>query len=118
MKVKLVRTVKRRGDLTQEQFKEYWLTQHAKLEQQVVSSTPGREKIVVSFPLETIEGVEPPWDGMVEVYFESMEAVRKPASVDLRQRLLDDEANFIDLTESRIHVLTEEHLVASRLDGR
>ncbi len=48
--VKAVIFIKRRKDLTREQFKEYWLTKHIKLEQENVEKNPVR-KIVASFVL-------------------------------------------------------------------
>src|SRR5437870_3323885 len=49
-KVKIVRTVYRRRDLTHQQFKDYWLKNHAKLEDRVIAESPV-QKIVATFAL-------------------------------------------------------------------
>jgi hypothetical protein len=60
--IKVVRFVKRRKDLTREEFKAYWLNKHSQLEKMVMEKTPMR-KIVASFATgELIGGKEPPFD--------------------------------------------------------
>ena len=64
-KIKIVRTVYRRRDLTHQQFKDYWLKNHAKLEDRVIAESPV-QKIVATFALPE-RGRDPAFDGMVEL---------------------------------------------------
>ena len=83
--VKVIRFIKRRKDLTHEQFKAYWLNRHSQLEKMVMEQTPIR-KIVASFPTgEMIGGKEPPFDGMVELYFDGVDDMRAMFAGEFRR---------------------------------
>ncbi len=109
--VKAVILIKRRKDLTREQFKEYWLTKHIKLEQENVEKNPVR-KIVASFVLDGVEGPEPPFDGMVELYFDSIEDMKKDVMGPQREIMYADEENFCDHSEPQVVAVTQEYLMA------
>lgn len=112
--IKVVRFVKRRKDLTHEQFKAYWLNKHSELEKMVMEKTPMR-KIVATFPTgEMIGGKEPPFDGMVELYFDSVEDMRATFASEIPKIMLKDEENFVDLSEKPVRVVTEEHIMGER----
>lgn len=112
--IKAVRFVKRRRDLTREQFKAYWLDKHARFEKMVVEKTPAR-KIVVSFATgEMVGGKEPPFDAMVEVYFDSTKDLRAAFAQEIPAILHKDEENFVDLTGEVVHVVAEEYITAEK----
>ena len=112
--IKIVRFVKRRKDLTREQFKAYWLNEHSKLEKIVVEKTPVK-RIVASFVTgEMIGGEEPPFDGMVELYYNSVEDMRAAFAGDIPAMMRKDEENFVDLSEKPVRVVTEEYVPAER----
>jgi EthD domain len=69
-----VRTVFRRRDLTHHQFKDYWLKNHARLEDRVIAESPV-QRIVATFAL-TEPGRDPAFDGIVELYFASAADLR------------------------------------------
>lgn len=109
--VKAVIFIKRRKDLTREQFKEYWLTQHSKLEKENAEKNWVR-KIVASFAIEDESLPEPPFDGMVELYFDSMEDLKRDVQGEQRKIMYADEENFCDHSEEQVVVVTEEYLMA------
>ena len=109
--VKAVIFIKRRKDLTREQFKEYWLTQHSKLEKENAEKNWVR-KIVASFAIEDESLPEPPFDGMVELYFDSIEDMKKDVQGEQRKIMYADEENFCDHSEEQVVVVTEEYLMA------
>ena len=112
--IKIVRFVKRRKDLTQEQFKAYWLNKHSKLEKIVVEKTPVK-RIIASFVTgEMIGGEEPPFDGMVELYYNSVEDMRAAFAGDIPAMMRKDEENFVDLSEKPVRVVTEEYVMSER----
>jgi len=118
MAIKIVGFVKKRPDLTFEQFKEYWLTKHSILEKDNVANNPVR-KIVASFPTEQslragYGDQDRMFDGMVELYFANMEDLQKHMSTGQREVMRKDEENFIDLTVDPVFILTEEYVMAEK----
>ena len=109
--VKAIIFMKRRKDLTREQFKEYWLTQHVNLEKENAEKNWVR-KIVASIALDDESLPEPPWDGMVELYFDSIEDMKKDVQGEQRKIMWADEENFCDHTEEPVVVITQEYLMA------
>jgi uncharacterized protein (TIGR02118 family) len=111
--IKAVIFIKRRKDLTREQFKEYWLTRHVELEKENVEKNWVR-KIVASFAIEDESLPEPPFDGMVELYFDSIEDMRKDVQGAQREIMYADEENFCDHSEEQVVVITQEYLMAMK----
>jgi uncharacterized protein (TIGR02118 family) len=111
--IKAVIFIKRRKDLTREQFKEYWLTRHVELEKENVEKNWVR-KIVASFAIEDESLPEPPFDGMVELYFDSIEDMRKDVQGAQREIMYADEENFCDHSEVQVVVITQEYLMAMK----
>ena len=103
--------LKRRKDLTREQFKEYWLTQHVKLEVENVEKNWVR-KIVANFAIDDPALPESPWDGMVELYFDSIEDMQKDVQGAQRELMYTDEENFCDHSEEQVVFVTQEYLMA------
>ena len=112
-RIKFVRVVKRRPDLTQEQFKEYWLSTHSRLEDKVMESGLVR-RIVASFSAGEVTGAEPPWDGMVELYFDRTEDLQALVAGPIPQMMREDEHNFIDLSGEIVRVVMEEYTMGER----
>ncbi len=112
--LKVVRTVRRRPDLTLEQFKAYWLENHVPLEKRVIEMSRVR-RIVASFALpETAGGREPAFDGMAELYFETLDDIRELFSGPIPPMMLKDEENFVDHSAEIVRSITEEYVVAER----
>lgn len=111
--IKFVRVVKRRQDLTQEEFKDYWLNEHSKLEDRVMESGWVR-RIAASFATGELGGAEPPFDGMVELYFDNAEDLEALASSGIPQMMREDEENFIDLSGEIIRIVMEEYTMGER----
>jgi uncharacterized protein (TIGR02118 family) len=110
--LKVVRTVKRRKDFTLQQFKDYWLTRHAPLEQRVVATTPVR-KIVASFSTgELVGGTEPPFDGMAASYFDTLTDLRATFAGPGLAAMRQDAENFVDGSGEAVLTIAEEHMVA------
>jgi uncharacterized protein (TIGR02118 family) len=119
--VKLVYCLRRREDVSPEEFHRYWLEEHAPLFR-TVAATIGAARYVQSHTvaaelnevLRAGRGCEEPYDGITEVWWESLaglEASMQTAeSQEAQQRLLEDEATFIDFSRSRVF-MTEEHVI-------
>lgn len=109
--LKVVRTVYRRKDLTPVRFKKYWLENHAKLEEEVIATT-GCRRIVASFALpESIEGKEPAFDGMAELYFDTVEDIRATFAGPVPAMMRKDEENFVQMDAPAIRNVCEEYVL-------
>ena len=109
-KLKIIRTVYRRRDLGFQQFKDYWLNNHSRLEDRVVRESP-TQYIVASFAVAE-PGKEPDMDGMVELYYQSMDDIRAMFASKIPQMMRDDEQNFVQMDAPAIRAVTEEYVIA------
>ena len=59
-------------------------------------------------------GLQAPYDGVTEVWWETMAALERgmssPAGIEAQAQLIEDEARFIDFRHSRVF-MTEEHQI-------
>jgi hypothetical protein len=122
--VKLVYCVRKREDMSDADFRDYWLNRHGPLVRGLWErgTFPGMVRYVQSHTdLEASEavrasrGAKPPYDGITEVWMDPSkqgggdEAVRF-ASAEAGKVLLEDESTFIDFANSSVFV-TREHTI-------
>ena len=117
--VKLVYVIRRREDLSAEDFRRYWLDVHAPKVINVAKDIRAR-RYVQSHTLDTplneafaeSRGLSPFYDGITEVWWDSlddlMSAASSPEGAVAFEMLLKDEQEFIDHARSTIF-MTEEH---------
>jgi len=115
--VKIIRLVKRRADLTLAQFKDYWLTRHSEHERRAIATTP-LQKVVASIVTGEValSGSEPPFDGMVALYFGSLEDARATLSGPGTAAMREDAKNFVD-PRSSPQIFADEYLVCEKADA-
>ena len=116
--IKMVMCLRRRPDLTREEFQDYWLHKHGPFFQEN-SGAMRAKKYVQSLTVDTPlnEGLRssrnmlPEYDGVAEVWFESeedlMAAMSSPEGQRLSEALLEDEGNFIDHSKSSAFIVKE-----------
>jgi len=118
--VKLTFALRRRSDLSREDFQRYWRDTHAPL----VRARAGTLRIqryvqahTASTPLDDAlrasrGGSVEPFDGVAELWWDSVEdlaeAMTSPEGAQAAGELLADEAKFIDLEASPIWIAREE----------
>jgi uncharacterized protein (TIGR02118 family) len=119
--IKLVYCIRRRADVSPEQFHRYWLEEHAPLVRSVAGAI-GAARYVQSHAvtpevnelLRASRGADEPYDGITEMWWESpgdIEAAMQSADgQEAQRRLLDDESTFIDFARSCVF-MTEEHAI-------
>ena len=114
-RVKIIRLVKRRADLTLAQFKDYWLTQHARHERRAIETTPLR-KVVASFATGEIAlgGTVPPFDGMVALYFRNLKDARATFSGPATAAMREDAKSFVDLSLVPPQIFADEYLMSEK----
>lgn len=113
--------LRRRADLTQEEFQRYWLDHHAPLVRRH-AETLGMESYVQAHTLTSPvnEGLRagrdgpPPYDGVARLTWPNAEAIaeaaRTPEGRAAAEALIVDERHFIDLERSPLWV-AENHVV-------
>jgi len=91
-RIKLVMCLRRYPEMTREQFQDYWMNEGF------------RES----------RGMQPEYDGVAEVWFESeedfMEVMSSPEGQQLGSALFEDERNFIDHSNSSAFIVREHEL--------
>lgn len=121
--IKLTFCLRRRADLTLAQFQAYWRDRHALLVAEVAPLLRIRRYVQShSFADPRLAGTAdargatvPPYDGVAELFWDSIDdLVAVNDSKDARdagRRLLEDERNFIDLSQSPLFWVREHHIV-------
>lgn len=104
---KMVAFLKKRPELSVEQFQAHWNSPHGKLG----AAVPGARRYVQSHPLMSSykNGRTPLWDGVAEVWFENEDSMRANAATPQYQAVLADEPNF--LAENAKFIITTENVI-------
>jgi uncharacterized protein (TIGR02118 family) len=105
--VKLVYCITKKAGLTDEEFFHYWEKVHGSIGARI----PQLRKLVQSRRL-TVAGDKqrPDYDGMAELWFDDMEALRAARQSPEWKTSSEDEANFID--HKRVaYFVSEEHII-------
>ena len=105
--IKLVYCISKKSGLTDQEFSDYWKNVHAPLGARI----PGVRRFVqsrrLSIPGDISAGE---FDGMVELWFDDLEALLAARRSPEWKASTEDEANFID--HSKIaYFVTEEHVI-------
>jgi uncharacterized protein (TIGR02118 family) len=113
-RLKIIRTVYRRNDLDPQQFKDYWLRNHARLEDVVIRQSPV-VRIVATFAVPGgLDGKTPPFDGMVELYFKSTDDIRTMFASSIPAMMREDEKNFVQMDAPAIRFVADEFIINER----
>ena len=121
--IKLVFALRRRQDLSRDEFQRYWRERHAPLVREHADTLGIRRYVQthtlpdgVHAALRMSRGAPEPYDGVAELWFDSLEALANGVASDDGQAaataLLDDERRFIDHARSPLW-LAEEHPVVT-----
>jgi len=117
--IKLVYCIRKRADLSLEEFHRYWLKDHAprvRGHAQVLGASRYVQSHTLDSPLNEAfrqsRGAQPPHDGITELWWPDLEslqeAMQSAGGLAAARDLLEDERGFIDLEASTLF-LTEEH---------
>ncbi len=122
--IKLSYCLRKRPELSREEFQDYWLNQHGPL----VRSHAAALQIKRYLQLHTLDtavndalrrgrGGPEPYDGVAELWWEDLAALQRvlddPAAEGPMRELLEDEQKFIDLANSPLWLAEEHEIVAS-----
>ncbi|WP_433623635.1 EthD domain-containing protein [Nocardia sp. CA-120079] len=121
-RIKMVCALRRRADLSPEQFDDYWSNRHGPLATEQIKVLGGDRYVqshitdaAQNLLLATTKGTGQAFDGLTEVWFPSQQAVlaalATTAGFEANQRLTDDEKNFLDLPRCSYFLTTERMLL-------
>jgi len=105
--IKAITCIKRKQGMEVDEFQSYWRNNHAN----VVTSLPNINRYIQSHAL--IGGYrkgELPYDGIAEIWVESVDVFRAWAGSREYEALEQDEKNFIDRSKT-VLILTQEHVI-------
>jgi uncharacterized protein (TIGR02118 family) len=119
--IKLVFVIRRREDVSPEEFHRYWLEEHGPLASGLLEPLGVRRYVQthtlntdLNAALRASRGTGEAYDGVAEVSWDSLDALVAVFSTEAGQRanevLIADEARFIDFERSSLF-LTEEHAI-------
>lgn len=116
--IKIVFCLRRKADMSQNEFQQYWKTQHKEL---VLANAQalGIRRYVQSHTLDcefadrmrAYRQTPEPYDGIAELWYDSVAALEAASATDTARRasrtLRDDEEKFIDLVNSPMWIVEE-----------
>lgn len=124
--LKLVYVIRRKPGLSADEFRAYWLDRHAPLVTEVAPAIGALRYVQSHFydhpaneAMRSVRGMLPPVDGVTEVWWESRAAFEaaygSPEGQAAAARLAEDEARFIDFSQSQVF-MTEAHEIFDHRD--
>ena len=108
--IKIVALVRRKPEMAHDEFIRYWQDHHSK----VVARLPGLRAYVQNPAFEG-DKRDWPYDGMVEIWFDDVAAVKAAFESPESDAVRADELNFVD---SITWFLAEEHPIVAPAFGR
>lgn len=119
--VKLVFCCRRKEEMTLEEFQKRWLDVHGPLVRRLRKDLPMMKRYVQSHllpgsatsGLQASRGSAEPYDGITEVWFDSLESVGgfgEQAALEAGRKLLEDEAKFLDLPHCSVFMTEEKEI--------
>ena len=116
--IKLVYCLRRRADISLEEFYRYWLDTHGPKVRSMAEALRARRYVqshTCAPELNQIfadsRGLAPAYDGITEVWWDSVEEVKaamaSSAGAAAMKTLMEDETHFIDFSQSCIFMTTE-----------
>ena len=105
MAIKFTEFFHRRPGMTSAAFLEHWQQQHTG----VVSAIEGLRRYIQNPAVGLIDGVPNPYDGMVEVWFDDLQAIDRLRKSDYWDTIVEDELRFVDRPSLQLF-LSEESI--------
>ena len=121
--IKLVFCLRRRADVSEEEFHRYWLEEHGPLVRQRAATLGIRRYVQVhrvdtpaNDSIRASRDADEPYDGVAELWWDDLASLatagRADAATRAARELLDDESRFIDLKRSSLW-FGQEHVIVA-----
>ena len=108
--IKLIILMKRREGLTHEEFIKYWKEEHGPL---AMKTYPRIKKYVQNYGVK-MNDKEPPYDGVVELWYDSYEDWKKGAddynTTEAGKAFKEDEKKLLDRSKT-VYIMVEENQI-------
>ncbi len=105
--IKLVYCITRRPGMSVEEFSRYWHDVHGPIGRRI----PGLRRLVQSHPVPDPDAMRPPaFDGMAELWFDDLTALRAARDSFEWRASSEDEANFIDDIRTALFLTVEREI--------
>ena len=111
--IKVIGLLKRRADLTHEEFSDYWFNKHQPLGERIVPKSALSVGYVQNHAVSIGKGGEAPFDAVAELVFEDRAGLQRWIewyNSDAGKELRDDELNFMDVSQ-RVLIVTDERVI-------
>lgn len=116
--IKLVYCLRKRAEVSSEEFYRYWLNVHGPKVKSVAEVLKGRRYIqshtcepALNQALIESRGLEAPYDGITEFWWDDAATVHQvmadPEGQRAMKMLIEDESKFIDFSKSKVFMTTE-----------
>ena len=120
--IKVIYCLRRRSDLSPEEFRRYWREVHAPLVQRHQAALSIKRYVQchtdhgpMTQRLGGFRGTGAPFDGVAEIWYASLDALeavgRSPEGRAASRELLEDEQRFLDLAGSCIWIAEEVEVI-------
>ena len=117
--IKLVYCIRKRDDISIDEFYRYWKEEHGPLVKSVANDLGACRYVQshtvlpeVNAMLEQGRGLEPAYEGITEVWWQTEadfeKGIGSPEGQAASDKLIEDEAKFIDFSRSKVF-MTQEH---------
>jgi uncharacterized protein (TIGR02118 family) len=127
--IKIVFCLRRRADLSREEFQTYWRSVHAPLVRSHADALGIRRYVQVHSIDDSVSTAvagprhsPEPFDGVAELWLDSLDALMATGSSEAGRtasaQLLEDERRFIDLARSPLFLAEEHVVIGEGLDDR
>lgn len=122
--IKFVYCVRRRPDISLEEFRKYWLEKHGPFVRSF-AEIMGARRYVQSHTLDSPlneaarlpRGTAEPYDGITEIWWDNADvlisALQRPEFNEANRKLAEDEGQFVDLERSSVF-FTQEYTIFER----
>jgi uncharacterized protein (TIGR02118 family) len=119
--IKLVYFLRKRAEISSEELYRYWLNDHGPLVRKFAAAIQAT-KYVQSHTIapemnqvfQESRGLAEPYDGITEVWWQDLASLKagmeSEAGRKAHQALMEDEAKFVDFSQTRVF-MTEEHTI-------
>jgi uncharacterized protein (TIGR02118 family) len=103
--------VKRKAGMTREAFADYWLGTHAA----ITAKFGGIRRQTISIIRSDLQRADTPWDGLANAWWDDAAAIASARRGDAFRAMLEDEENFVDVSERRPLVVVEINPLAPKV---
>lgn len=105
--IKMIFLVHRQPQLSPDEFRRYWKETHAEIARKI----PGLRKYTQHHAVPGPDGVEPPYDGFAEMWWDDAESLQMALGSPDGKAAVEDIGNIVDLERQQVFVVEQYSIV-------